>query len=128
MRPDPIREEIAASNDRQSVQVAVPELHKVTSVLPVVSKGLPTRTNSTSVPEPPWEQANPLEVFNIRSPQSSMSSTGFGLDVAPLRWFDLLAGDAQANDQEFSVDLLNWRDTAAHMQDPAVMRHTLVSI
>jgi hypothetical protein len=56
-----------------------------------------------------------------------MSSTGFGLDVAPLRWFDLLAGDAQANDQDFSMDLLNWRDAAAQMQDPAVVRNTSVS-
>ena len=56
-----------------------------------------------------------------------MSSSGFGLDVAPLRWFDLLAGDASANDEDFSMDLLNWREAAAQMQDGAVVPNTSVS-
>jgi hypothetical protein len=56
-----------------------------------------------------------------------MSSSGFGLDVAPLRWFDLLAGDASANDEDFSMDLLNWREAAAQIQDPAVVGNTSVS-
>lgn len=91
-------------------------------------RSMPARTNSTSAPEPPWEQANPLEVFNITSPQSTMSSSGFGLDVAPLRWFDLLAGDASANDEDFSMDLLNWREAAAQIQDPTVVANTSVRI
>jgi hypothetical protein len=78
------------------------------------------------VPEPPWDQSNPLEVFNIRSPQSTLSSSGFGLDVAPLRWFDLLAGDANANDEEFSMDLLSWRD--AITQDAPLIANTSVSL
>jgi len=93
-----------------------------------LSHSLPERTNSTSAPEPPWEQANPLEVFNITSPQSTMSSSGFGLDIAPLRWFDLLAGDASANDEDFSMDLLNWREAAAQMRDQPVVPNTSVCI
>ncbi|KIW09114.1 uncharacterized protein PV09_00058 [Verruconis gallopava] len=102
-RPDPIREEIAASNDRQSGYEAE------SKVASSISRDIPEKRES--LPEPPWEQANPLEVFNITSPQSTLSSTGFGLD-APLRWFDLLAGDANANDKEFSMDLFSWGDAA----------------
>jgi hypothetical protein len=58
----------------------------------------------------PVQWKSPLDAFQITSPRSTISSTtGWGLDAAPRRWFDLLAGDANANDGEFSVDLLSWR-------------------
>jgi hypothetical protein len=61
---------------------------------------------------------SPREAFQITSPRSTISSsTGWGLDVAPRRWFDLLAGDANANDGDFSVDLLSWRRTVGAPQN-----------
>jgi hypothetical protein len=42
------------------------------------------------------------------SPQSTYSSsTGYGTEVAPLRWFGLLAGDAQGNLDGLSLDSLS---------------------
>jgi hypothetical protein len=48
----------------------------------------------SSLSESLRDRPNPLEVSHqITSPQSTLSSAGFGLDVAPLCWFELLAGD-----------------------------------
>lgn len=51
---------------------------------------------------------------------STISSTGGwgGLDVAPLKWLDLLAGDARQNDDEFSMDLLSWRQSIQQSGNP----------
>jgi hypothetical protein len=50
-----------------------------------------------------------LDSSQHTSPGSTISSTtGLGHEVTPIRWFDLLAGDATANDEGFSVDLLSW--------------------
>jgi len=46
-------------------------------------------------PATPGPATSPEESFHVLSPQSSYSnSTGYGTEVAPLRWFGLLAGDA----------------------------------
>lgn len=54
------------------------------------STGTETRPASTQWPATPIDDG-----LQILSPQSSYSnSTGYGTEVAPLRWFGLLAGDA----------------------------------
>jgi hypothetical protein len=91
------------------------------SNIPTVLEQPQTQSELPESPQLHWK--SPLEVFQnqITSPRSTISSIGWGPD-APLRWFDLLAGDATANDQDFSVDLLSWRRTVgtpqARGQDP----------
>jgi hypothetical protein len=59
-----------------------------------------------------------LDASQNMSPGSTISSNTYGgQDVAPLRWFDLLAGDATANDEGFSMDLLSWRRTVGTAQN-----------
>lgn len=62
--------------------------------------------SSTTDTRPPTSNRWPTtptadEPLQITSPQSTYSSTGYGTEVAPLRWFGLLAGDAK----DVSLDL-----------------------
>ncbi|RMY76530.1 hypothetical protein D0863_01857 [Hortaea werneckii] len=52
---------------------------------------------------------SPEDPMHVASPRSSYSnSTGYGMEVAPLRWFGLLAGDAASSSFEVSpLDPLN---------------------
>ncbi|KAI7659602.1 hypothetical protein KC322_g17608, partial [Hortaea werneckii] len=52
---------------------------------------------------------SPDDPMHVGSPRSSYSnSTGYGMEVAPLRWFGLLAGDAASSSFEVSpLDPLN---------------------
>lgn len=87
------------------------------------SSSLPVRSdvaqetwkNQKDTDQPQWKSPqsfNPSQV-HITSPLSTISSTAGwgGLDTAPLKWLDLLAGDARQNDGQFSMDLLSWRQT-----------------
>jgi hypothetical protein len=60
---------------------------------PSISEAMDTRPTSIQWPATPApEVGDPMQTL---SPQSNYSnSTGYGTEVAPLRWFGLLAGDA----------------------------------
>lgn len=84
---------------------------------------LPVRSDIThesrkDTEQPLWKSPQsfiPAQV-HITSPLSTISSTAGwgGLDSAPLKWLDLLAGDARQNDGQFSMDLLSWTQTVQH--------------
>jgi hypothetical protein len=54
-----------------------------------------TLPETTSQPRN-WPATPSEDVLQITSPQSSYSTSTYGAEVAPLRWFGLLAGDAAA--------------------------------
>lgn len=63
---------------------------------------LEARPQSKQWPATPAEDA-----MHMTSPQSNYStSTGYGTEVAPLRWFGLLAGDAAHDNLSVSLDTL----------------------
>ncbi|KAE9969392.1 hypothetical protein EG327_010656 [Venturia inaequalis] len=106
--------ELSTTKTRAKVESTSPPPH--TSTLPVRSDvALEYRKPLNETEDPEWKSPQsfiPAQV-HVTSPLSTISSTAGwgGLDTAPLKWLDLLAGDARQNDGQFSMDLLSWRQT-----------------
>lgn len=86
----------SASSSSPVNQRSRPSISSVSDIAPPPPKrasfstGTETRPASTQWPATPVDDG-----LQILSPQSNYSnSTGYGTEVAPLRWFGLLAGDA----------------------------------
>ncbi|KAK5114945.1 hypothetical protein LTR62_002104 [Meristemomyces frigidus] len=91
-------------DEPQTARPASSQAKTSVSAIPPITKQYPRTTftsNPDSRPMPrPWPTTPGTDDGLMgASPQSTFStSTGYGTEVAPLRWFGLLAGDAQNGD------------------------------
>lgn len=102
--------------DRSALQAASPRRRSNSNAVP---PGTDTRSPSLQ------QWSDPTFAGDMCSPQSVLSSsTAFGVEVAPLRWYSLLAGDA-ATGTHTQGDLLN--STLAAERQPQDSTTTQIS-
>ncbi|KAK5690823.1 hypothetical protein LTR97_011984 [Elasticomyces elasticus] len=118
----PLDGDESSSDERNNVRASVP----LVAALPTTTSVLqPTSDDQTQAPYATVAQQWPVtphseHLVNVTSPQSTYSaSTAYGTEVAPLRWFGLLAGDIDSNVdlQVPSSDDHMWRPSYQQQHD-----------